>query len=256
MLKLERSPTTKLKIVIQDKIPFFSLPLFKAFLIAFTLHLLFIVLFHVQTTASKEERMLPPVRVEADHQTLLKSLNSGPSTIVGSQGVLFRGIEQPKLQRPKFQMHNFSREEPLLSAGEKLSLEMPSFAQLERALFIDSEAFEEESPELFIQLTIKLSPEFSAYKIKESCKAHLGKILDEISLAEDNFLEEHTIPVHLETATGKLFGFKMNEQTELFEPILKAIRFEKSKEESIVDGQLELHLSTNSMGQAIHFIKD
>ncbi|MDR3624082.1 MAG: hypothetical protein P4L16_02955 [Chlamydiales bacterium] len=240
MLKLERTHTSQIKIVLQNKTPFLSLPLFKALLAAFGIHLLFIIFFNIETPSSSEKLLLPPVHVEADGNLLLKSLNSSPKTIVGPQGLLFKGAEQQlPIIRPKINPQSFSEPEFSFTPFEISHINTPSFEQIERSLYSDFEFSEEQKNPVYTAIRIHLSKDFLHYPIKKSCKKEIQELLKNIDFKIDN---SEIFTVHLETNTGKLFGFTKNKSLEPFEKILKTLRFEKTKEKYIVDGQIEILL--------------
>lgn len=228
MLRLEKSKTSQIILRLQKQVPFFSSTLILALTIAIGIHLTCFLLFKISFSSFEDPGLIPPVRVEAESINFSNASNDFTTT---SYGLLLRPIEKLHYSAPTKVTAKRGQEFIDLSANKSLFVEVPSFHQIERSLYIDDEEEGLKTSPAY-QMKIALSPELSSFAIQ-----NLEEALKGITFEKD---EKVSYLVQLEANKGRLFTIKGEEMK--YEKFLKALRFEKKKEEGIIDGIISLSI--------------
>lgn len=232
MLKLEKTShhLSTLTIRMREKDRFFEPQLLKALAIAFFLHILSLILFHITPFYLSSTFTFPPIQVQSTLPT------EGVSAIVSHYIEEEEPLPPPLIFAPELNWISFSHESILSPA---ISLDLDTFQSLEEHRW--PKWNEPASPlleEPYIQLTI--SGDLALLPLIEK-----DPLLDQTRPIEPSeSITYVTYQVQLDDKTGELFWYEriesssLMEMNQLTESILLHLRFASPKSEEIVKGTL------------------
>lgn len=240
MLKLERAvPNGLISIIIRDKERFLTKPLAMAFIIAFTIHLSLLLLFHIAPiTYGTHQTVFPPTRAEAEseaRESVVADIKLTTPSI--------RGLPPPPSSRPHFpHTPQFLTIRPMeqIATGSPIPLDFhqleipiyqPSFQPLVKGI--------QEPFLLFISGSLSEQP-FHINGLK-------GKIPPDVQNPTCIVYE-----VMVEGKTGKVFWFEPTQYlntalAKFAEEVLRDMTFDLDSTLAVVSGQVELHFNPEGL---------
>lgn len=239
MLKLEKVSSDGISIILRNKEHFLTKPLWIAFSVAFAIHALLFLLFHIAPLAyDTSQTIFPPIRAEAESGTKEFAFADIKSPVPA-----IRGLPPPPTSHPYYpHTPQFLMTHPREHLTIRPSIS-PSFPQLEAALYEPS----------FQPFFKKKQKPFSLF---------VSGSLAELPLLTKNWKEK--IPpktstptcviysVMVEGKTGKIFWFEPPQQihvahAQFAEEILREMRFDMDSPIAFISGQIELHFNPGDL---------
>lgn len=257
MLKIEKASNKKdIQVRIRKKEPLFSRFFLYAFSIAFFIHFLAIVLFHVSPFAIINEKILPPSVVEIDTGPSYEKENILVGQLDNDRGLSYLMWAPPSStpQIPALPSGLLTRQ---LEYIKEDSLYDPVFSKMEREIE-ESYFIASQKQETFVPIKLNFSGALSS---KESLSFTLGKdndrYLDPQAVSSDLTFCKLEYMVQVENKTGKIFWYQemLPEEGEdkykaIAEKILREIKFIPDNKGFVTKGEIEI-LFTMDKGKEI-----